>query len=48
MSEKLFILKKYVRAKNAADAIRKDKKAAVDEVSVDERADGNAPPRIQH
>lgn len=36
MAEKLFIIKKYVRAKSASEAIRKEKKIAVDDVWVDE------------
>lgn len=33
---KLFVIKKYVRALSAADAIRKEKKIAVDDCWVDD------------
>jgi hypothetical protein len=33
---KMFILRKYVRAKSASDAIRKDKQTPVDDVWVDD------------
>ena len=36
MKEKKYILRKYVMAKSASDAIKKDKKTGVDEVFVDE------------
>lgn len=36
MTDKLFVIKKYVRARNAADALRKERKQAADDVWVDE------------
>ena len=35
-TSKMFILRKYVRAKSASDAIRKDKQTPVDDVWVDD------------
>ena len=34
--DKLFVVKKYIMAKNASEAIRKDKTTPVDDVWVDE------------
>lgn len=34
--DKLFVVKKYIKAKSAAEAIRKDKTTPVDDVWVDE------------
>lgn len=33
---KLFIIKKYIMAKSASDAIKKDKKSPVDDVCIDD------------
>lgn len=35
--EKLFVIKKYIKAKSASDAIRKDKTSAVDDVWIDDK-----------
>lgn len=34
--DKLFVIKKYIKARSASEAIRKDKSTAVDDVWVDE------------
>lgn len=36
MKEKLFIVRKYIKAKSAADAIKKDRAHPVDDVWVDD------------
>jgi hypothetical protein len=36
VSKNLFVVRKYIMAKSAAEAIRKDKHTAVDEVWVDD------------
>ena len=36
MNEKLFIVRKYIKAESAADAIRKEKSCGVDDVWIDE------------
>ena len=36
MKDKLYVVRKYIKAKSAADALRKEKKSPVDEIWVDE------------
>lgn len=45
MKEKRFIVRKYVMAHTAAEAIRKESKVPVDEVFVDDKQPPEEPPQ---